>query len=212
MKSHQRIWPNNVACSVLTIYTAKALESWEVAPFPQFRLNTDVQESQTESPSNVPKAPKPALVCSLRTILPKTVATENPDLGVSNRQPRKQDNTEESTADDRAPSPAAPEVEPEPTYHFWHELNPSGFALQKNCTAHREHKEHTITWSCEDNVNPESAAAIELEKVGRGRETGTGKIVKEMKAGDVVTVWAKARYGGWVNYVEEVKIDVYWAV
>jgi hypothetical protein len=100
----------------------------------------------------------------------------------------------------------------EPKYVFDHPLNPTGTVLQKNLNATRPAKEHIITWSCDDNIRPDSKEAQELEKAGRGRETGTGEIVRDMKVGDVVTVWAKARYGGWVNYVEEVKIDVYWAV
>jgi len=33
-----------------------------------------------------------------------------------------------------------------------------------------------------------------------------------MKVGDVVPVWGKARFPGWANVVEMVKIDIYWAV
>jgi hypothetical protein len=51
-----------------------------------------------------------------------------------------------------------------------------------------------------------------LEEQGRGRDTGTGEFVRNLKLGDVVTVWAKARFPQWVNVVEQVKIDVYWAV
>jgi len=186
------------------------LEAWEVAPFPQFRLNTDSQDPQSESSSELPRASKPSLVCSLRTILPETVAGDGPDLAEHNHRGKNKDEKEEDG--DQPPPPTPPEREPETNYHFHHELNPSAFALQKNLTANSTFKEHTITWSSEDNINPEAAEAIELEKVGRGRETGTGKIVREMEVGDVLTVWAKARYGGWVNYVNEVKIDVYWAV
>jgi len=171
------------------------LEAWELAPFPQFRLHTGTNESQPRSTTTHPNAPKPPLVCSLRTILPITISRQ----GGSETQ--------------HNPSlTAAHEESNEAEYHFFHALNPSGAALQKNVTAGRTAKEHTITWSCDDNINPESVQAKELEKVGRGRETGTGEIVRGMKVGDVVTVWAKARYGQWVNHIEEVKIDVYWSV
>ena len=51
-----------------------------------------------------------------------------------------------------------------------------------------------------------------LDKVGRGSETGDGSFVRDLRVGDVVTVWAKARYPGWVNTVRRVQVDVYWAV
>lgn len=168
------------------------LEAWELAPFPQFRLNTGTNESQ---PGSHPNIPKPPLVCSLRTILPITTSHQD--------DPETQHNSSLT---------AAHEDSNKAEYNFFHALNPSGAALQKNVTAGRTVKEHVITWSCDDNINPQSVEAKELEKVGRGRETGTGEIVRGMKVGDVVTVWAKARYGQWVNHVEEVKIDVYWSV
>jgi len=51
-----------------------------------------------------------------------------------------------------------------------------------------------------------------LEEQGRGRGTGNGEFVRDLRLGDVVTVWGMARFGAWVNNVEAVKIDVYWAV
>ncbi|KIH93717.1 hypothetical protein SPBR_04257 [Sporothrix brasiliensis 5110] len=56
-----------------------------------------------------------------------------------------------------------------------------------------------------DNVHP-------LEKLGRGAETGDGAFVRNLRVGDVVTLWAKARFPGWVNIVQRAQIDVYWAV
>jgi hypothetical protein len=61
-------------------------------------------------------------------------------------------------------------------------------------------------------MDPDSIDGKKLDEEGRGRATGNGEYVRNLKVGDVVTLWGKARYGGWVNYVEEVKIDVYWAV
>ena len=52
----------------------------------------------------------------------------------------------------------------------------------------------------------------ELEECGRGKSTGDGEFVRNLKLGDIVTVWAKARFPGWTNHVERVKVDVYWAV
>lgn len=102
--------------------------------------------------------------------------------------------------------------DPNTSYEFRFDLDPGATCLQRNVVAKRETKEHKITWSCGDNINPESAEANALSQQGRGPATGTGEFVRNLKLGDVVTVWAKARYGGWVNHVDEVKIDVYWAV
>ena len=95
---------------------------------------------------------------------------------------------------------------------FEHSLLPSMKALQKNITARRETKKHLIIWSANDNVVPDSLDAMELEKMGRGKDTGNGAFVRNMKVGDTVTVWAKARFPQWLNFVEEVRVDVYWAV
>jgi hypothetical protein len=70
-----------------------------------------------------------------------------------------------------------------------------------------------IIWSRDDDItNPESSEATELEKIGRGKLTGNGEFVRNMRVGDVVTIWAKARFGGWYNNVDDLQIDVYWAV
>lgn len=102
---------------------------------------------------------------------------------------------------------------PETKVEFRHGPDPGLDCLQRNRTGTRDTKEHVITWSCTDNVmDPDSIDGKKLDGEGRGRATGNGEYVRNLKVGDVVTVWGKARYGGWVNYVEEVKIDVYWAV
>jgi hypothetical protein len=51
-----------------------------------------------------------------------------------------------------------------------------------------------------------------LEGMGRGSETGNGDFVRSLQIGDVVTVWARARFPGWANLVEELRVDMYWAV
>jgi hypothetical protein len=95
---------------------------------------------------------------------------------------------------------------------FEHPINPTRACLQRNLTAERNTKEHIITWSRDDNILPDSLDGNELEKQGRGRDTASGEFVRNMKVGDVVTVWAKARFPGWANVIEQVKVDVYWAV
>ncbi|TVY82440.1 hypothetical protein LSUE1_G005157 [Lachnellula suecica] len=100
----------------------------------------------------------------------------------------------------------------EPQYRFEHPLLPARNVLQKNRTAERYTQEHVVTWSWNDNILPESLDGNNLEQEGRGRDTATGEFVRNMKIGDVVTVWGKARFPGWVNIVDRVQIDVYWAV
>ncbi|RPB23896.1 hypothetical protein L211DRAFT_838353 [Terfezia boudieri ATCC MYA-4762] len=85
-------------------------------------------------------------------------------------------------------------------------------SLQINETGRAQKKLHVITWSFDDNVNPDSSDGDELEQQGRGRESMTGNFVRSLKLGDVVTVWANSSYMGWMNIVDEVKMDIYWAV
>ncbi|KAK1826905.1 hypothetical protein QBC39DRAFT_315943 [Podospora conica] len=95
---------------------------------------------------------------------------------------------------------------------FHHDLLPSeGWIVQRNLTAIDEVAEHRVEWSWTDDVADE-AGALALAAKGRGKGTGDGVFVRELRLGDVVTVWAKARFPGWVNYVESVKVEVYWAV
>lgn len=93
-----------------------------------------------------------------------------------------------------------------------HDLLPSDSKLQSNITANHTSKEHIITWSWNDCVEPESTEADELENIGRGRKSGNGEYVRGLTLGDIVTVWAKARFQGWSNHVEKVKVDVYYAI
>lgn len=74
----------------------------------------------------------------------------------------------------------------------------------------KEATTHKVVWSWTDNVNPPTAE--QLTELGRGEATGDGSFIRDLKLGDVVTVWAKSRFGGWVNYVDRVKLDVYWAL
>ncbi|GAB1311556.1 hypothetical protein MFIFM68171_01766 [Madurella fahalii] len=86
--------------------------------------------------------------------------------------------------------------------------------IQCNAAATSEARTHRVVWSYDDNIDPDrdGEAADRLVEEGRGKATADGKFVRELKLGDVVTVWAKARFPGWVNYVESVKLEVYFAV
>ncbi|KAL2161018.1 hypothetical protein VTH06DRAFT_8731 [Thermothelomyces fergusii] len=96
-----------------------------------------------------------------------------------------------------------------------HDLLPrEEYKVQCNVTAHGEARTHRVVWSYTDSVDPERdvEAAARLEEQGRGKATGSGNFVRALKLGDVVTLWAKARFPGWVNHVESARLDVYYAV
>ncbi|KXH41680.1 hypothetical protein CSAL01_09931 [Colletotrichum salicis] len=96
---------------------------------------------------------------------------------------------------------------------YSHGLQPlENLKIQTNKTANRDFMDHEVVWSWTDEIHPESPDADRLAEIGRGKGTGTGKFVRNLKLGDVVTVWGKARFGGWANYVESVKVEIYWAV
>lgn len=71
---------------------------------------------------------------------------------------------------------------------------------------------HSVLHESAHAASPEAEDEDFLEIQGRGRESGDGSFVRELKVGDVITVWAKARFSGWANSVESVKMDVYWVV
>lgn len=106
--------------------------------------------------------------------------------------------------------PIYPTLEPDrPAFH--HDLHPSPqLTIQHNKTATRDSQTHKVVWSWNDNTNP--LTAEQLKEMGRGEETGNGDFIRNLKLGDVVTVWAKSRFGAWANHVESVKVDVYWAL
>ncbi|KAJ0295904.1 hypothetical protein COL516b_012150 [Colletotrichum fioriniae] len=96
---------------------------------------------------------------------------------------------------------------------YSHGMHPlENLKIQTNKTANRDFMDHEVVWSWTDDIHPESPEADRLAEIGRGKGTGTGKFVRNLKLGDVVTVWGKARFGGWANYVESVKVEIYWAV
>jgi len=109
-----------------------------------------------------------------------------------------------------------PQVAPVPgnesKYRIEHPFLPPPTRVQSNVMASKVASEHVITWAHDDAVDPESPEGDELEAQGRGRASVTGGYVRHLELGDIVTVWARARFPGWRNHVEKVKVDVYWAV
>jgi len=89
---------------------------------------------------------------------------------------------------------------------------PHDTTLQKNIVAKSQTTEHTVVWHFLDSHDEESAEAIEAAKLGRGPQSLDGKFVRNMQAGDCITLWARARFPGWENHVQKAKITVYWAV
>ncbi|CZS91734.1 uncharacterized protein RAG0_02257 [Rhynchosporium agropyri] len=106
----------------------------------------------------------------------------------------------------------SPKVHPNSPNRFEHPLLPTLDCLQKNRTSKKKAEEYKIVWSCHDGIDPDSLGGKALEEQGRGRNTANGQFVRDMRVGDIVTVWGKARFPGWVNMIEKVQIDVYWAV
>ncbi len=98
-------------------------------------------------------------------------------------------------------------------WKFHHELHPEpDRMIQANLTAHPRTTEHRVVWSYTDDIDPESEAGEQLTHQGRGRATGNGEFVRGLKLGDIVSVWAHARFPAWVNQVRSVKVEVYYAV
>ncbi|KAJ0122901.1 hypothetical protein J7T55_011362 [Diaporthe amygdali] len=94
---------------------------------------------------------------------------------------------------------------------FHHDLHPSPeLTIQRNKAATRQPTIHKVVWSWKDDTNPLSPE--KLSELGRGPESGNGDFVRNLTLGDVVTVWAKARFAGWTNHIERVKVDIYWAL
>lgn len=96
---------------------------------------------------------------------------------------------------------------------YFHRLHPSQEnCIQKNRLATPEFQRYTITWRADDLTSPFMDEADLLEQQGRGRETATGKFVQSLQYGDVVTVWAHARFPFWDNRVQIVGAKVYFRV
>ncbi|GAP93012.1 hypothetical protein SAMD00023353_3100200 [Rosellinia necatrix] len=84
--------------------------------------------------------------------------------------------------------------------------------IQCNRVAEKDWQHHHIEWSWTDNIDPESSAGVELEANGRGSATGDGSFLRNLKVGDMLTVWGRSRFIGWANHVQKVQVRVYWAL
>lgn len=163
-------------------------------------LLTLVGTPQEPAPTALPHA-------ALRSIYPPIVKDEPEPVSDDNE---KQDGTKNANETENAEKAEGEPEEPVFKYDFPLMHDPK-WTVSRNKRAHRDWQDHAITWSCKDNVKPDSDAGKALEDNGRGRETGDGTFVRSLRLGDVVTLWAKARFPGWVNSVKSASIDVYWA-
>ncbi|GLI80611.1 hypothetical protein PoHVEF18_008966 [Penicillium ochrochloron] len=92
-------------------------------------------------------------------------------------------------------------------------LLPTEHKVQVNGARVSEVQDVEIVWDSEDNVQPDSPAALDIEQTkGRGRATLDGRFVREMQVGDSIALWARARFPGWSNHVYRASVTVYWAV
>lgn len=136
-----------------------------------------------QAKSGTPSAEETGAYCRLQTILPVQVPDES---GAANGDPERM--------------------------KLHHDLCPGVHNLQRNRTATGDTQEYKITFSYDDHIDPESNEAHELDLQGRGACTGDGIYIRDLKVGDVVTVWGKARFPGWANSIKSVSMEVYWAV
>lgn len=93
-----------------------------------------------------------------------------------------------------------------------HPYLPHDKTLQRNLTATKEFTDHEVVLRWDDDIKADSEEGLQLQSEGHGKELSDGELVRNLRVGDVVTVWARARFPGWCNIVEKCEVKVYWAV
>lgn len=89
---------------------------------------------------------------------------------------------------------------------------PEPTKLQSNRTAVIGSTDFHIVWHYLDELAADSPEAEQIEReTGRGRATLNGIEVRNMKVGDEVSVWLRARFAGWRNHVDKMTVRVFWA-
>lgn len=119
-----------------------------------------------------------------------------------------------SDSSDASDDESQSETEPKPErLVYQHDLLPEpNWLVHRVEKGHKEFQDYRVVWSWTDDVQADSKEGQELEKEGRGRATGSGEFVRSLKMGDVLTLWAKARFQGWSNNYDAASVTVYWAV
>ncbi|MCJ1332101.1 hypothetical protein MMC10_008793 [Thelotrema lepadinum] len=174
--------------------STRFLEAW-----PEHKHQTDEGEQAQETAINAPA--NPAAGGSLETH--GTPQGQNQDEDESEGVNQSQGQGEHSAGDTELATPRL----------FSNAyLQNHKYEIQYNSQAHRETREHRIEWRWTDNTPDEGPGADALRDMGRGVATGDGRFVKELRLGDCVSLWAKARYPAWENYVEGAEVEVYFAL
>ena len=92
-------------------------------------------------------------------------------------------------------------------------LLPRSKQVQMNGARVSETQDRTITWHYLDGIEADSTAAYDIERrLGRGRYTLDGRVVRELDVGDSIALWGRARFGQWANHVFEASVRVFWAI
>lgn len=86
------------------------------------------------------------------------------------------------------------------------------YEAQYNVQSQSQMTEHVFEWRWTDDTPAEGPGGDALAAVGRGRATGDGRFVRELRLGDCVSLWARARYPAWRNHVETASVEVYFAL
>ncbi|KAJ4854908.1 uncharacterized protein T069G_10466 [Trichoderma breve] len=100
----------------------------------------------------------------------------------------------------------------DPGYRYGHSPWKGPREILRNKVASSEWTNYEVTWTCWDVVAPGSKEAQKAMEEGKGPMDGDGQFVRSLKLGDVITVWGRAMHRGWVNVVDTVEMDVYWAL
>ncbi|KAL1894613.1 hypothetical protein Cpir12675_003602 [Ceratocystis pirilliformis] len=92
------------------------------------------------------------------------------------------------------------------------EYNSDQYLIQINRQANSIMAQHCVEWRWDDSIElHQGRTDTEFRKQGRSPTTPSGEFVRNLQVGDIITIWAKARYPGWRNEVESVTLDVHWA-
>jgi hypothetical protein len=112
-------------------------------------------------------------------------------------------------------------------------IHPSGVALA--CPSYRPHlpmdnntptflarnlrgnltlQHHRVVWHYLDDIGAQSDVdpVTGLNSGGGTSVMLNGSFVRELKIGDTIAVWAKARHPRWVNYIHNASVTVSWAI
>jgi hypothetical protein len=174
----------------------------------------DIQLNDESSPSDETRDTLPGVDLGDLAALPQLAISlgDDSELMTGKQIPRPASNCTFQTLAPKIESRVTAHEPPRTEMWFSHPLMPDNDFIQKNLTATKDSQENIIEWRYDDDTDPESLDAQELDNQGRGTASKTGEYIRNLKIGDVITVWAKARFAMWVNTIEEVKIDIYWAV